>query len=126
MMLVCVWTAVSGEQQIAQHSQRILTGNTAQISGSNASYWIIKCAKERQTTSAESYSGENGIVFMQACCVELYQLIYLYKQHYWESTVKDFIVSCNKTSFFLLFFFFYFMLHLLLICQGKHRVSRSL
>lgn len=96
---VCVCGLLSGVSS-RLHSQRILTGNTAHISGPNASYWIVKCAKESQASSAESYSGENGIVFMQACCVEQYQLIYLYKQHFWESTVKEFIVSCNKTSFF--------------------------
>lgn len=120
MMLVCVWTAVSGEQQITQHSQNILIGNTAQIVGPNASSWIIKRAKERQAASAESYSGENQIVFMQACCVELYQLIYLYKQHFWESTVKEFIVSCNRAQVFD------FLLHLLLVCQGQFTISRSL
>ncbi len=65
-MLVCVYTAVSGERQIVQHSQSILIGNTAQILGPNASSWIIKRAKERQAASTESDSGENQIVFMQA------------------------------------------------------------
>lgn len=120
MMLVCVWTAVSDERQIAQHSQSILIGNTAQILGPNASYWIIKLAKERQAASAESYSGENQIVFMPACCVELYQLIYLYKQLFWESTMKEFIVSCNRALVFD------FLLHLLLVCQGQLTNSRSL
>ncbi len=119
-MLVCVWTAVSGEQQIAQHSQSILIGNTAQIVGPNASSWIIKHAKERQAGSAESYSGENQTLFTQACCVELYQLIYLYKQHFWESTVKEFIVSCNGALVFD------FLLHLLLVCQGQFTISWSL
>lgn len=120
MMLVCVWTAVSDERQIAQHSQSILIGNTAQILGPNASYWIIKLAKERQAASAESYSEENQIVFMQACCVELYQLIYLYKQHFWESTVKEFIVSHNRELFLD------FLLHLLLVSKGPFTISRSL